>query len=85
MNSLKEKMSGMKRITIEADEEFVLEIVKNGLTLAELAVNVADLEYNASTGKSRVRICTVNPKGFGTNEVTSMNPYNNTVTYSSIE
>jgi hypothetical protein len=68
MNSLKERMSTLKRISIQSDEEFVVEVSHKGVVMSELIVSVNELEYQASTGKSRVKVHFFNPNGFGLTE-----------------
>lgn len=68
MNSLIEKMSVLKRIVISPHEEFVVEI-NDGIINAEFMVAIDRIEYQASTGKSNIRIRTINPHGFGEPEV----------------
>lgn len=69
INSLKEKMSSLKRIQIQSDEEFVVEVVHKGIKMSELIIGIHELEYQATTGKSNVKAHVINPNGFGEHEV----------------
>lgn len=65
MSSLIEKMSTLKRIVIEPDQQIVIEVKKNGLTMSEFVVGLHGLDYQASTGKSNIKVHAINPNGFG--------------------
>jgi hypothetical protein len=68
MNSLIERMKVLKRIVIEPHEDFVVE-VNDGIKKAEFMVGIDRMEYQMSTGKSNIRIRTINPHGFGEPEI----------------
>lgn len=69
ISSLNDKMTQLKRIQIQSDEEFVVDVMHKGIKMSELIVGVHELEYLAGSGKSNVKVHVINPNGFGEHEV----------------
>lgn len=65
-------MSTLKRITINSDEECVVQIMHKGIKMAELLVSIHDIEYRANDQKSNVKVTVYNPHGFGEQEITTV-------------
>lgn len=65
MSSLIEKMSTLKRIQMQSNEELVIEVIHRGIKMSELIFSVYDIEYQASTGKANVKANVFNTNGFG--------------------
>lgn len=61
IGSLIEQMKNLRRFKIKPDEDFVLEIKKGKTIIAELKVNVQEINYNLATKESEVKIAVLNP------------------------
>lgn len=62
MNSLIERMKGLKSIEIDSEEEFVLKIKHNGIVVSEVLINIQHLEFALGSGKSDLDLNVINPK-----------------------
>lgn len=58
MGSLEEKATLMKRIVIERDESFVIEVHHKGVKLAEVVTAVEHLTYSLTGGTSKFKLHT---------------------------
>jgi hypothetical protein len=69
MGSLQERMKTMKRIKVDATEEFVVELQHNGFNMGEFIISFDEADFEISRGKaSRVLIRITNPTDHGVTE-----------------
>ena len=61
MGSLKERMKTLPRIKVECTSEFVAEVQKEGIKIAEVVIFIEEIQLNASTGESTVKINAYTP------------------------
>lgn len=70
VGSIKEKMNHMPRITTDADESFVVEVKKNGITIAEVMCHVQEVTFNPVKNESKCKLSVYNPHFDGKQTVT---------------
>jgi hypothetical protein len=74
MGSLQERMKVMKRIQVEATDEFVVELQHHGVNMGEFIISFDEAEFEITRGKaSRVLIRIYNPTDNGITEYRASN------------
>lgn len=61
MSSIKERMKSLARIKVEFDQQFVVEIKKNNVTIGEIMCFVDELHCDMSKNESKVKLSVYNP------------------------
>lgn len=75
IGSVIERMKSLKRLKIQTDESFTLEIKRGKIIVAELMVQVHEISYNVLTKESDVKISVINP--FGMTNKTTITEFSN--------
>ena len=70
MNSIKEKMKHMPRITIDAENSFVVEVKREGITIAEVICSVQEIKFNILKQESKCKLSVYNPHFEGKQTIT---------------
>ena len=68
--SLGEKVKSMPRIIIDSDQEFIVEVKHNGVSIAEVVCFIQELHYDMSKNESRVSLSVYNPHFKGKQTIT---------------